>query len=121
MINFQLDTDKKILHVQPEGELEQEDFQNLASVIDPFILEHGMLKGIIIETPEFPGWENVTAMLAHFKFVKNHHEKVQKVALVTDSSIADIVESLSEHFVDAEVRHFPYFERVHALAWLDDE
>lgn len=121
MISFELDTTKRILHILPEGQLEQDDFVQLTQAIDPFIEERGALKGIMIETRTFPGWENLASMLEHFKFVKNHHEDIQKVALVTDSKVADIAETLVNHFVQAEIRHFPFFEKGLAEAWLEQE
>jgi len=52
-------------------------------------------------TEKFPGWSNFNGMIEHIKFVKSHHRKIAKVALVTDSKIADVAESLGKHFVKA--------------------
>jgi hypothetical protein len=52
-------------------------------------------------------------------FVRDHHKKVERVAVVTDSQVAGIAESLGKHFTSAEVRHFPFSDDVKALDWLE--
>ena len=94
MISFELDENAGVLTVRPEEKLETQDFQTLSEVVDPFIEEKGELNGIIIVTERFPGWEDLDGMIEHMRFVRNHHRKITRVALVTDSKIADVAESL---------------------------
>ena len=63
----------------------------------------GGLKGILIVTKRFPGWEDFNGMLEHMRFVHNHHRKIAKVDIVTDSKIADVAESLGKHFIKASI------------------
>jgi hypothetical protein len=107
-----------ILGITPEGRLEAEDFARLAQEVDPYLEEHGQLKGLMIETESFPGWQDFAALLSHLRFVRAHHEKVRRVAAVTDSSFLSILPQVASHFVKAEVRHFPYQDRQIALDWL---
>jgi hypothetical protein len=107
-----------ILSITPEGRLEAEDFARLAQEVDPYLEEHGQLKGLMIETESFPGWQDFAALLSHLRFVKAHHEKVRRVAAVTDSRFLSILPQVASHFVKAEVRHFPYQDRQIALDWL---
>jgi hypothetical protein len=87
-------------------------------VIDPYLTEHGVLNGLIIATEDFPGWDSFGALVRHTKFVRQHHEKLSRVALVTDSAIGDLAEKLASHFVAAEVRHFPYPGLADAQSWV---
>ena len=48
--------------------------------------------GILIEAPAFPGWEDLGAMAAHFRFVRDHHKLIKKVGLVTDSALGKVAE-----------------------------
>ena len=107
-----------ILGITPEGRLEAEDFARLAQEVDTYLEEHGQLKGLMIETESFPGWQDFAALLSHLRFVRAHHEKVRRVAAVTDSSFLSILPQVASHFVKAEVRHFPYQDRQIALDWL---
>jgi hypothetical protein len=57
-------------------------------------------------------------MVTHLRFVQDHHKRVKKVALVTDSHIGDVAERLASHFVAAKVRHFPGAQLEQARQWI---
>jgi hypothetical protein len=46
-------------------------------------------------------------MAAHFRFVKDHHKRIKKIAVVTDSAMGTLAEKLASHFVSATIKHFP--------------
>ncbi len=122
MLSITLDKDEAIVTLEPEGVLQKEDFETAVKVIDPFIREHGKLKGLIIATEFFPGWEDFSALVQHLKFIKNHHKKVKRLAFVTDSKLLGrFSENISSHFVDAEIKYFPYTARKEARAWILEE
>ena len=77
-----------------------------------------MLKGLIISTKIFPGWESFGSLIKHFKFVKEHHKKVRLVALVTDSVLGEFGEKVADHFVSAEIKHFAFDELTNAQSWI---
>ena len=118
MIKLNLDEANRILTVSPEGKLEAEDFAQLAEVVDPFLEEHGPLRGLLIEAEAFPGWQDFAALISHLRFVKAHHTRIDRVAAVTDSGVLSVLPQVASHFVKAEVRHFPYQDRQIALDWL---
>ena len=118
MIEHTLDTAHSILYVRPKSSLEEDDFVQLAKTVDPYIEETGDLAGLIIETPSFPGWKSLGAMATHFRFVRDHHKHIKKIALVTDSAIGDVAEHLASHFVSAEIRHFSAGELEAAKQWI---
>jgi hypothetical protein len=55
---------------------------------------------------------------SHIRFVRNYHEKIERVAAVTDNGFLAILPKVADHFVAAEVRHFDYQDRDEALSWL---
>lgn len=118
MIESNLDTTHSILYVRPKSALSASDFQQLAKTVDPFIEDNGALAGLIIETPSFPGWDSLAGMVAHFRFVHDHHKLIRKIALVTDSPVAGIAERLASHFIAAEIKHFPAGELRPAEVWI---
>ena len=118
MIEHNLDTANSILYVRPKSVLAQADFEELAKTVDPFIGETGSLAGLIIEAPAFPGWETLGAMAAHFRFVRDHHKQIKKIAVVTDSTLGNVAEHLASHFVSAEIRHFCTSELESAKNWV---
>ncbi len=120
MITYRLDQEARLLRVHPEAPLQKSDFEKLAQAVDPFIEKEGHLNGLVIEARDFQGWENLGAMVEHFRFIRNHHAHIGKVALVTDSSLAGIAERIGSHFVSAEIRRFPADRLGAAEEWASD-
>ena len=118
MIDYTLDEANSVLHVRPTGPLEKEDFDALAGAVDPFIERTGALDGLLIETARFPGWSDLGAAARHFRFVREHHRKIKKVAIVTDSPLGEAAERIASHFVAAKIHRFSFGEVDEAKAWL---
>ena len=92
MVELTLDKENGIVRVRPTGPLAQGDFNRIAAEIDPYIEQSGGLHGLILEVTKFPGWEDFAAAIRHFRFVRDHHKKVRRVAIVTDSLIGELAE-----------------------------
>ena len=105
--------------IEPNGPLTKEDFAEIGRQIDPVIEAEGHLDGLIIKTREFPGWEGTGDVIEHFRFVKNHHRSIRKIAFVTDAKIAEILPAIVSHFVKAEVKLFEFDEFSQAVDWID--
>ena len=118
MFQHEMLTDKGVLIARPKGPLSREDFSALSADADAYINAHGALNGLIICAEKFPGWENLEGFIAHFKFVRDHHQKIARVAFVSDSDILTLLPRLANHFVGAEVRHFPADREKDALVWV---
>ncbi len=118
MLNVELDKVAGIATLRPDGALSENDFESAYRIIDPYIEKSGKLRGLIISTKTFPGWESFGSIIKHFKFVKEHHKKVSHVALVTDSVLGDFAEKIAEHFVSAEIKHFAFDELSSAQSWI---
>jgi hypothetical protein len=120
MIEHMLDRVNAVLYVRPTSALDEADFAELAKSVDPFIEQSGDLAGLVIEAPSFPGWDSFGAMAAHFRFVRDHHKRVKRIALVTDSVLGDVAEQLASHFVSAEIRHFGAGDMESAKDWVNN-
>jgi hypothetical protein len=118
MLNHELRHDDKILVLSPDGPLEAADFTALASDVDAYLEQHGTLRGVLIRAKSFPGWKDFGALLAHLKFVKEHHRSIERVALVADGTFAHIMPQIGAHFVHAHVRHFDLAREDAAWDWL---
>jgi hypothetical protein len=79
------------------------------------------LNGLIIHTKSFPGWDSFAALLSHFRFVKEHHKKVSRVALSTDSALGTFAETVASHFVSAQIKLFSYLEFEQARNWVSGD
>ncbi len=118
MLNINLDKDDGIVLLEPNGALSAEDFKNAAKIVDPYLEKSGRLNGVLIHTKSFPGWNSFGALLKHLSFVKNHHKKINCVALVTDSALGEFAEHVASHFVSAEIKHFDYDDMDDAKDWI---
>lgn len=118
MVTHQLLRDEGILIISPKAPLEAADFQEVAREVDPYIEEKGSLKGLLLEAESFPGWHDFAALVSHFRFVRDHHTKIKKIAAVSDSELLTILPRIASHFVNAEVKHFPAADKQRALDWL---
>ena len=118
MIDHSFDAAQGILHLRPKAALTREDFAQIAKTVDPQIEKAGKLAGLIIEMPGFPGWDSLGAMAAHFRFVRDHHKQVRKVAVVTDAKLGAVAEKLASHFVAATIKHFPAGQAEAARRWI---
>jgi hypothetical protein len=58
------------------------------------------------------------AGIAHLKFLKEHLQRIEKVAVVADGAIANIMPNIANHFVHAQVQHFDFAREDAAWAWL---
>ena len=122
MVKFQLLKEKGILVAEPHGPLSKEDFAKVAETVDPYIEQNGELDGLMLcPGKNFPGWKDFSSFLAHFRFVRDHHRKIRKIAAVTDSSFLSVVPEIGKHFVKAQVRHFNEGDRDNAMAWLEEK
>ena len=107
-----------ILVLKPNEPLNKEDFAGLSASVDTYLADHASLHGVLIHAEVFPGWENFAGLTAHIRFVRNHHQKIERVALVTDSPVARVAEALAKHFIAADIKHFPFWDYEKALSWL---
>lgn len=118
MIDHKLLQAEGVLIITPEAPLEATDFENLAQEIDPYIEANGKLHGVMIDAESFPGWKDFAGLIAHMRFVKNHHQKIEKLAVVSDSNFLSFAPAIAKHFVQAQVKHYPHVQREEALRWL---
>ena len=118
MLDYSILKPEGILVLKPTSPLSKEDFAGLSAIVDAYLAGHPKLHGVLICSKGFPGWENFGGFTAHMHFVREHHLKVERVAIATDSHFAGIAEALAKHFTSAEVRHFPFIDEAKALDWL---
>lgn len=107
-----------ILVLKPKAALSREDFVGLSAYVDSYLADHASIHGVLIQSESFPGWESFAGFTAHVRFVRDHQHQIERLALVTDSSVAPVAEAIAKHFTVAEIKHFPFAEDEKALNWL---
>jgi len=121
MLNVEIDRSQKVILLEPASQLSKGDFEEAIKVIDPFLESEGEANGVIINARHFPGWDSFSALIRHLRFIKNRHQRVQRVAVVTDSPIGNLLEVAARHFVSAEVARFTYGEFTEAREWVEPD
>jgi putative intracellular protease/amidase len=118
MLEFTMIEPGGILHVKPSGALTAEDFTDLNRFADAHLGKNGTLAGLLIEAQSFPGWDSFAGFAAHVRFIRDHQRHIERIALVTDSAIAHLAETLADPFVAADIRCFAFNQYGAALHWL---
>lgn len=116
MLEFDLDEKVGIAILKPHGALMRTDFSALSQTVDHYIEKTGVLPGLLIDASAFPGWDGFDAFRAHVAFIENHHMKVARVAVVSDSAIVSLFPAIADFFLQSEVKLFHNSDT--ALAWL---
>ena len=118
MVNINLNKDLGYAILSIKGLIEVKDISHLTSEVDHYIEEQGPLAGLVIKITKFPGWENLDSFIKHFKFVKNHHKKIGKVAFMSEDNLITRFPELANHFLKAELRHFGDGKMDEAVEWI---
>lgn len=116
-IDISIEENQQVVRVRPRGSLSKSDFLQLAEEIDPLIERWGGLNGLVVESGDFPGWQSLGAMIQHLRFVSDHHRKIRRIALVTESSLGPIAEHFTGHFIAARIKQFDPADLDIALSW----
>lgn len=117
-LDYSLDEERGVLEVEISAPLSTLNFEVMTNKVDSYLENKGVLNGLLIHVKKFPGWENLGSLITHFEFIKSHHEKIKKVALVTDSQMAEMMPLIAKQFVMADVRNFSYDELKYAQEWI---
>jgi hypothetical protein len=113
--------DQGVLVVEIHEALRPRDFEELSRTADAWVRDHGELQGLVVHTKKFPGWENLESLFRHVRFVRNHQHHIRRVALSTDSALANVAPKVAGFFVDPEIEKFPYDALASSIAWAAGE
>ena len=119
-IRIELNDDTGILTLEPatDKSLSEDDFEAVGKTISLYLEDHDRPLGILIHSRRFPGWQSIGALFAHLKFVNAVHDKLGKVALVTNSPMGSFADRVLDPLMLAKIRKFDYDERDEAMSWL---
>ncbi|MGI9399881.1 MAG: STAS/SEC14 domain-containing protein [Rhizobiaceae bacterium] len=116
-IEIEIRESENVFVLTPEGAIAEADFENCARTIDNYINEHDRIPSLVFSVSGFPHWKNFDAMQAHFHLVKNHHNIIPKVALVSDNKLLALARIFVDQFTGAKIRRFPEYALDDAINW----
>jgi len=106
-----------LLKVEAPENLAADDFARIAPRVDEFIRQHGSIR-LLVDATRLDGWENHQAFEQHMRFVKDHHQKVERAALLAGHAWQHWIVGAVKWFVTPELRCFGPGEEAEALVWL---
>ncbi|WP_170134914.1 STAS/SEC14 domain-containing protein [Acuticoccus kandeliae] len=118
MLTITEDDAHHALIVEPSGELTADDFSRLSERFETMAHADDRPPSLVIHAKAFPGWANFAAFLDHVRFIREHHRRIGKIALVSDATILHLAPHLARHFVWADIRRFPEHALAEALDWV---
>jgi len=116
-LDFDLDEHKGTLTVEIKGPLTSDNFVLMSHTVDKWLEKNNKLNGLIIHGKKFPGWEDLGSFISHITFVHDHHRLIKKVALVIDGELPALVSKLAVHFMEAQIKQFPFDQIQAAKNW----
>jgi len=70
-----------VLKIIAPEKLKADDFRQITPQIDSVISRYGKIR-LLIDASGFNGWENIAAFENHAGFIKNHQQKVERIAVI---------------------------------------
>ena len=70
-----------VLRITAPEKLKANDFQQMAPQVDSIIRKFGKVR-LLLDATAFNGWENISTFEHHAAFVKNHQQKVDRIAVI---------------------------------------
>ena len=117
MLKIDIRTRENIAIITPEGRISSDQIDALAQQVNDYINEFDQVPNLVLLTKSVPYWQDFNALKNHLKFVRDHHNLVSKVAIVSDSKLLWLAKSVVDHFVTAKVRRFNEDAMDDAIAW----
>ena len=102
--------------VAPE-KLKADDFRQIAPEINSIIRQHGKIR-LLIDASGFNGWENITAFENHAEFVKDHQQKVERIAVIAAHDWQRWLIGALRVFVHPEIRTYDKNHESEAQQWI---
>jgi len=118
MLTIHLMEPGTILALHPHGVIEEGDIDRLRKALEDQAEAGHAVRGLLVNAAQFPGYADVSALMAHLGLIREFHRRLAKVALVTDAGFGPVAETLGRAMLAVDMRHFPAARLAEAEAWL---
>ncbi len=118
MIEFLPQNDGQLVALRFTGRITHVEIEALTPMLDVQIEKDGGKIQLLLDLLDFEGWEDLHALWDHFILVKNHHEFVERIAVLGDQEWERRFAELAGRFSLADVGYYGEDGREAALIWL---
>ncbi len=101
------------------GTINKADYESLIPEIENLVAKEGTIN-LLLDLTDFK-WEKVSAWGADWKFGREYHEEIKKLAIVGDKKWEEWLAKLAEPFYAGEARFFHRQAIEEAWTWLRDQ
>jgi hypothetical protein len=105
------------LRVVVPVKLKVDDFRQIAPQVDSIIRQYGKIR-LLIDASQFSGWEDIAAFENHVTFVKNHQNKVERIAVVVAHDWQHWLIGMVRIFVHPDVKAYNRGQESEAVQWI---
>ena len=105
------------LRVTAPEKLKAGDFRQIAPQIDSLISQHGKIR-LLIDASGFKGWENIAAFENHAGFIKDHQQKIERIAVIVGRDWQHWLIGAVRMFLHPEVKAYDKSHESEALQWI---
>lgn len=114
----QFDDHHGVLLLDVKNPFTDNDFDVISSIVDPYFLSNGELRGVIINAKKFPYWTSAENRSQYIYFASRNHHKFKKVALGMGGFFIKIVARIGRSRVRPELKIFKYNQIEKAQDWI---
>jgi hypothetical protein len=116
MIKTEIISANALKMVAPK-KLKAEDFRKLRPQIDSLISQHGKIR-LLIDASGFGGWEDLAAFTTHARFIRSHHQKIERIAVIAPRNWQRWAMGAVKMFLHPEIRAYDKRHENEALQWI---
>ena len=116
MIKTEILSGNALKIIAPE-KLTADDFHEITPLVDSLIVQHGKIR-LLIDASGFNGWQNIAAFAAHAGFIRNHQQKVERIAIIAARNWQHWLVGAIRVFLHPEVRAYNKSQESEALQWI---
>jgi hypothetical protein len=109
-----------VLRITLPDKLKADDFRHIAPQVDSLISQYGRVR-LLIDASGFNGWENIGALEKHFGFVKDHQQKIERIAVIAPHDWQHWLIGAVRVLVHPEARAYDKSHEREALQWIATE
>jgi hypothetical protein len=118
MLDYNISPYESMLTIRLHNSVSEADILLLSPKVDEYLEHHKRLAGVMLISKDWAGWDSFAALRATMTFLRGHHHKISRIALVTNSVLADLIPIFAGRFVNTTIRHFRYEDEANAKIWL---
>jgi hypothetical protein len=109
----------KVLGFKLSGKLHDADYKMFVPLVDKAIAEHGKTR-ILAHLHDFQGWD-LHALWDDIKFATTHCTKIERIAIVGESSWEKWMAGFCKPFTMAKIQYFDAADIEKAWAWVSGD